>query len=95
MMHALAHELLNLVSIRALQRRETINIKRLEKMRSMRRHTESDDLVFLTLSIKFGRGMAAMPVDDKKAIIPSRTSLRMSIEMFDSLNPIFVSCPAI
>jgi hypothetical protein len=85
MMQALAYELLNLFSIRALQRRETANIKRLEKMRGMRRHIESDNLVFLAVSIKFGRSVAAMPVDDKKAIIPFCTSLSMSIKVLDPL----------
>src|SRR3712207_7773708 len=42
---ALICELLNLTPVRPLERRETAYIKRLEKMRRMRRHAESNNLV--------------------------------------------------
>ena len=59
---ALAGELLNLTSVRALERREAANIKRLKKMRRMRWHAESDDLVAGAVLVELWRSVAAVAV---------------------------------
>ena len=53
-------ELLNLTSVCALEQREAANIKRLEKMRRMRRHAESDDLVLGAVLVELWRSVAAV-----------------------------------
>ena len=62
MVDALAGELLNLTPVRALKRREAANIKRLENMRRVRRHTESDNLVLGAVRVELWRSMATMAV---------------------------------
>ena len=49
---ALAGELLDLTSVRPLKRREAANIKRLEKMRRMRRHIESNNLILSAVLVE-------------------------------------------
>jgi hypothetical protein len=58
----LAGELLNLTSVRALKRREAAYIKWLEKMRRVRRHTESNNLVLSAVLIKLWRYVAAIAI---------------------------------
>lgn len=62
MVDALASELLDLVTVCALERREAAHIKRLEEVRGMSWHTESDDLVLCTVLVELGRSVAAMAV---------------------------------
>ena len=62
MVDALAGELLNLTSIRPLERREAAYIKRLKKMRRMQRHTESNNLILGAVLVKLWRSVAAVAV---------------------------------
>jgi hypothetical protein len=55
-------ELLDLVTVRALERREAAYIKRLEEVRGMSWHAESDNLVLCTVLVKLRRSVAAMAV---------------------------------
>jgi hypothetical protein len=59
---ALAGKLLNLTSVRALKRREAAYIKRLEEMRRVRRHAESDNLVLSAVLVELWRSVAAVTV---------------------------------
>ena len=52
------HHFLNLPSVRGLKRAKTPNIKRLEEMRRVRRHTERDNVVLLAVVLKV-RGVVA------------------------------------
>ena len=52
MVEALAGELLYLTSVRALKWGEAAYIKRLEKMRRVRRHAESNNLIISIVLIK-------------------------------------------
>jgi hypothetical protein len=52
MVDALAGELLDLVTVRALERREAAHIKRLEEVRGVSWHAESDDVILCTVLIK-------------------------------------------
>jgi len=62
MVDALAGELLNLTPVRALKWREAANIKRLEKMRRVRRHAESNNLILSAVLVELWRSVAAMAV---------------------------------
>lgn len=59
---ALTGELLHFTSVRALKRREAANIKRLEKMRRVRRHAESNNLVISAVLVELWRSVAAVAV---------------------------------
>jgi hypothetical protein len=62
MVDALASQLLDLMAICSLERREAAHIKWLEEVRGMSWHTESDDLVLCTVLVKLRRGVAAMAI---------------------------------
>ena len=62
MTDALASELLDLVAVRALKRRETAHIKWLEEVRRVGWHAESDNLVLCTVLVELRRSMAAVAV---------------------------------
>jgi hypothetical protein len=65
---SLASKLRHLMSVRSLERREAAYIKRLEEMRGVSWHAESDDLVLCTEQIKLWRSIATIAVKDKKSI---------------------------
>ena len=50
------------------ERPKAPDIKRLEQVGRMRRHTKRDDLVFLTIFLKVGRVVAFMPIEGQKTI---------------------------
>jgi hypothetical protein len=77
---ALAGELLGLVTVRALKRRKAAHIKRLQWMRRVRWHAESDDLVLRTELVEPRRSVAAVAVKDKKTVDSTRTRRCMSVE---------------
>ena len=62
MVDVLTGELLNLTPVRALKWREAAYVKRLEEVRRMRRHIESDNLVLGAVLIKLWRSVATMAV---------------------------------
>jgi hypothetical protein len=59
---ALAGELLDLVTVRALKRREAAHVKWLEEMRRVRRHTESNNVVRCAVLVELWGSMAAVTV---------------------------------
>jgi hypothetical protein len=63
-----AHQAFGLAAIPDLQRCKTAYIKRLEDVRRVRRHTESDNLILLTVLLEFERVVALMAVDYKQLI---------------------------
>jgi hypothetical protein len=65
---SLASELRYLMSVRSLTRREAAHIKRLEEVRCVRWHTESDDLILRTELIKLWRSMVAVTVKDEESV---------------------------
>jgi hypothetical protein len=62
MVDALASELLDFVTVRALKRRETAHIKWLEEVRRVGWHAESNNLVLCTVLVELRRSMAAVTV---------------------------------
>ena len=59
---ALAGELLDLTSVRPLEWQEAAYIKRLEKMRRVRRHAESNNLVLGAVLVELWGSVAAVAV---------------------------------
>jgi hypothetical protein len=62
MVDALASELLDFVTVRALERREAAHIKRLEEVRRMGWRTESDDIILCTVLVELWCRVAAVAV---------------------------------
>jgi hypothetical protein len=63
-----AHQVLSLAPVRLLERRETTYVKRLQEMRRVRRHTESDNLVLLAVLLEFERVVALVAINNKQTI---------------------------
>jgi len=59
------HQVLNLATVRLLQRSKAANIEWLEEVRRMRRHAERDDVVLLAMELEFGRVVAFVAVEDQ------------------------------
>ncbi len=58
------HQVLNLATVRLLQRPKAADIEWLEQVRRMQRHIESDDVVLLAIELEFGRVVAFVAVED-------------------------------
>ena len=59
------HQVLNLATVRLLQRPKAANIEWLEEVRRMRRHVERNDVVLLVIELEFGRVVALVAVEDQ------------------------------
>ena len=59
------HQVLNLATVRLLQRSKVANIEWLEEVRRMRRHAERDDVVLLAMELEFGRVVAFVAIEDQ------------------------------
>jgi hypothetical protein len=92
---ALASELLDLVTVRSLERGEAAHIKGLEEVGGMSWHTESDNLVLCAVLVKLGRSVAAMAVKDKKPVDSMRTRRCISVEVLYPLNTKLICRPAV
>ena len=79
MVDMVAHQALDLAPIRLLQRRKTSYIQRLEYVRRVWRHAESDNLIILAVMLEFDRVVALMAVENEQAILSSSTTLCMRI----------------
>ena len=59
-----AHQVLNLATVRPLQRPKAANIEWLEQVGGMRRHAECNNVVLLAIELEFGRVVALVAVED-------------------------------
>ena len=62
------HQVLNLATVRLLQRPKAANIEWLEEVGGMRRHVERDDIILLAMELEFGRVVALVAVEDQQPI---------------------------
>jgi hypothetical protein len=79
------YQVLNLATVRLLQRPKAANIEWLEEVRGMRRHTERDDIVLLAIKLEFGRVVALMAVEDQQPVFAYRTRRCIEIEVLDPI----------
>ena len=62
------HQVLNLATVRLLQRPKAANIEWLEEVGGMRRHIERNNVVLLAVTLEFGRVVAFVAVEDQQPI---------------------------
>ena len=59
------HQVLNLATVRLLQRPKAANIEWLKQVGRIRRYTERNDVVLLAMELEFGRVVALVAVEDQ------------------------------
>ena len=67
------YQVLNLATVRLLQRPKAANIEWLEEVGGMRRHAERDDIILLAMELELGRVVALVAVEDQQPIFASCT----------------------
>jgi hypothetical protein len=77
----IAYQILSLAAIRLLQRRETPYIKRLQEVRRVGRHAESDNLILLIVLLEIKRVIALIAVDNKQLISAYNSPFYMLIKV--------------
>ena len=60
-----AHQVLDLATVRLLQRSKAANIEWLEEVLRMRRHIERNKFVLLAMELELDRGVAFVAVEDQ------------------------------
>lgn len=68
MVYRASDQVLYLPTVDLFERPKAPDIKMLEQMRRIRRHTKRDDAILLTVYLKVGRVAAFMPIEDQKAM---------------------------
>ena len=68
MVDLVKHQVLSLAPVRLLKRRETTYVKRLQEMRRVRRHTESNNLVLLAVLLEFEGVVALVAINNEQTI---------------------------
>jgi hypothetical protein len=76
-----AHEVFGLAPVRLLQRSKTSHVKRLQKVRRVRRHADSDNVVILAVLLEIERVVALMSVNNKQSVGANYPSLCMLIKV--------------
>ena len=80
-----AHQVLNLATVRPLQRPKAANIEWLEQVGGMRRHAECNNVVLLAIELEFGRVVALVAVEDQQPIFAFRARYCMEVEVLDPI----------
>ena len=75
MVDVVAHERFDLAPIGLLQRRKTTHIKRLEKVRRVRRHAKSNNIVIFAVFLEIQRVVALMAVNKEQPMRPYGTGM--------------------
>ena len=81
--YACSHYPFDLLAIYYLKRAEISNIKWLEDMRRVRRHTERDNVILFAIELEVGRVVAIVAVKDEEAINPGYSSFSILIEVLN------------
>jgi hypothetical protein len=84
-----------LAAITDLQQRKTAYIKRLQQMRRVRRHTESNNLVLLTVLLEFEQVVALIAVNKEQLILSNSTSLCIRVKVFQLLQTKLIYYPTV
>ena len=64
-------------------------------MRRVRRHTECNNIVFLTIELEIDRMVALVAVEDQDSICALRTVFRVFIEVFNPIEAFLVCSPPV
>jgi hypothetical protein len=75
-------QMLYLLTISLLKHCKAPNIKRLEQVRGISRHIECNNLVILTISLKFDRVVTFVTIEDQEAIATICSLCCRSIKVF-------------
>ena len=89
------YQRLDLATVRLLQWPKAADIKWLEEVGGMRRHTECDDIVALAVELKFSRVVALMPIKDQQPVCGLHTTRYMMVEVLDPIQAYLIGSPAI
>ena len=77
------HQVLNLATVRLLQRLKAANIEWLEEVGRMWRYVEYNDVILLVIELEFGRVVAFVAVEDQQPIFAFRPRCYIVVEMLD------------
>ena len=81
MVDVVADQVLGLAPICPLQRCKTTNIKRLQEVRRVSRHTNSDNLVIFAVLLETERVITLVAFDNEQAYCANSPLLCMSIKV--------------
>ena len=77
--------MLNLATVRLLQRAITANVKWLEVVGGIYGHIERDDVVFLAVDLEWGRVVALVAVKNQQPARSLRTRCCIVVEVLDPI----------
>ena len=79
------HQVLDLATVRPLQRPKAANIEWLEQVGGIRRHVECNDIVLLAIELEFGRVVALVAIEDQQPIFAFCTRCYIEVEVLDPI----------
>ena len=89
------YQVLNLATVRLLQWPKAPNIKWLEEVQGMQRHTEYYNVVLLAIELKFSQVVALVAVEDQQPVFAFRTRRCVEVEVLDPIQAYCIGSPAI
>ena len=79
------HQVLNLATVRLLQRPKVANIKWLALVGGVYRYIERDEVVLPVVELEFGRVVALVAVEDQQPVFALRTRYYIVVEVLDPI----------
>jgi hypothetical protein len=79
------HQVLDLATVRLLQRPKAADIEWLELVGRVRRYIERNDIVLLVVKLEFGRVVTLMAVEDQQPVFTLCPGCYMVIEVLDPI----------
>jgi hypothetical protein len=89
------YQVLDLATVRLLQRPKAANVKWLEEVRRMRRYVECDDVMLLVVALEFGRVVTLVAIEDQQPVFALCPGRRVVVEVLDPIQAYYIDGPAI